>query len=106
MVRKKTALSLAIGSAFATSMALAPVASAADNPFEMDSLKDGYQIVADKKVEAKCGEGKCGGDDKGGHVNDENAAEGKCGEGKCGEGKCGGDDKGGHEHDAGEGEEA
>ena len=60
MVSKKTALSLAIGSAFATSMALAPVASAADNPFEMDSLKDGYQIVADKKVEAKCGEGKCG----------------------------------------------
>ena len=65
MVSKKTALSLAIGSAFATSMALAPVASAADNPFEMDSLKDGYQIVADKKAEAKCGEGKCG--------------EGKCG---------------------------
>jgi uncharacterized low-complexity protein len=60
MVSKKTALSLAIGSAFATSMALAPVASAADNPFEMDSLKDGYQIVADKKAEAKCGEGKCG----------------------------------------------
>jgi uncharacterized low-complexity protein len=65
MVSKKTALSLAIGSAFATSMALAPVASAADNPFEMDSLKDGYQIVADKKAdsaEGKCGEGKCGGD--------------------------------------------
>ncbi len=60
MVSKKIALSLAIGSAFATSMALAPVASAADNPFEMDSLKDGYQIVADKKAEAKCGEGKCG----------------------------------------------
>jgi len=61
MVSKKTALSLAIGSAFATSMALAPVASAADNPFEMDSLKDGYQIVAGKKdAEGKCGEGKCG----------------------------------------------
>ena len=61
MVSKKTALSLAIGSAFATSMALAPVASAADNPFEMDSLKDGYQIVAGEKAEeGKCGEGKCG----------------------------------------------
>lgn len=61
MVSKKTALSLAIGSAFATSMALAPVASAADNPFEMDSLKDGYQIVAEEKAgEGKCGEGKCG----------------------------------------------
>ena len=64
MVSKKTALSLAIGSAFATSMALAPVASAADNPFEMDSLKDGYQIVAEKKdAEGKCGEGKCGNED-------------------------------------------
>ena len=64
MVSKKTALSLAIGSAFATSMALAPVASAADNPFEMDSLKDGYQVVAgEKKVEGKCGEGKCGGNE-------------------------------------------
>ena len=61
MVSKKTAVSLAIGSAFATSIALAPVASAADNPFEMDSLKDGYQIVADNKSrEGKCGEGKCG----------------------------------------------
>ena len=62
MVSKKTALSLAIGSAFATSIAVAPVANAADNPFEMDSLKNGYQIVADSKsTEGKCGEGKCGG---------------------------------------------
>jgi uncharacterized low-complexity protein len=61
MVSKKTAVSLAIGSAFATSMALAPVANAADNPFAMDSLKNGYQIVADNKSkEGKCGEGKCG----------------------------------------------
>ncbi len=57
MVSKKTALSLAIGSAFATSIAVVPVASAADNPFEMDSLKNGYQIVADSKST----EGKCGG---------------------------------------------
>jgi uncharacterized low-complexity protein len=61
MVSKKTALSLAIGSAFATSIALAPVASAAENPFAMDSLKDGYQIAAEKSTEGKCGEGKCGG---------------------------------------------
>ena len=62
MVSKKTALSLAIGSAFAASVAVAPVASAADNPFEMDSLKDGYQIIAAKKSkEGKCGEGRCGG---------------------------------------------
>jgi uncharacterized low-complexity protein len=61
MVSKKTALSLAIGSAFATSIALAPVASAGENPFAMDSLKDGYQIAAEKSTEGKCGEGKCGG---------------------------------------------
>jgi uncharacterized low-complexity protein len=63
MAIKKTALSLAIGTAFAASVAIAPVASAADNPFEMDSLDDGYQVVAaDKKAkEGKCGEGRCGG---------------------------------------------
>ncbi len=62
MLSQKTALSLAIGSAFVASIAIAPVASAADNPFEMDSLKDGYQVVAAKKAkEGKCGEGRCGG---------------------------------------------
>jgi uncharacterized low-complexity protein len=62
MVSKKAVLSLAIGSAFAASVAIAPVVSAADNPFEMDSLKDGYQVIAAKKSkEGKCGEGRCGG---------------------------------------------
>ena len=62
MVSKKTVVSLAIGSAFAASVAIAPVASAADNPFEMDSMMDGYQIIAAKKSkEGKCGEGRCGG---------------------------------------------
>jgi uncharacterized low-complexity protein len=62
MVNKKTAVSLVIGSAFAATAAVAPVANAADNPFEMDSLKQGYQVVADKKdTEGKCGEGRCGG---------------------------------------------
>ena len=82
MASKKTALSLAIGSAFAASIATAPVASAAENPFQMDSLNSGYQVAGVTKAE----EGKCG-EDKG--------TEGKCGEdkgteGKCGEGKCGG----------------
>jgi uncharacterized low-complexity protein len=62
MLSKKTAVSLAIGSAFVASFAIAPVASAADNPFKMDSLKDGYQVVAAKESkEGKCGEGRCGG---------------------------------------------
>ncbi|KPK34371.1 MAG: hypothetical protein AMJ66_03910 [Betaproteobacteria bacterium SG8_40] len=80
MASKKTAVSLVIGSAFAATMAAAPIASAADNPFQMDSLKNGYQIAGVAKGEEnKCGEAKCGGatdDDKGG--------EAKCGEAKCG----------------------
>ena len=78
MATKKSALSLAIGSAFVASIAAAPIANAADNPFQMNTLDNGYQIGSVVKgEEGKCGEGKCGGDaDKG--------EEGKCGEGKCG----------------------
>lgn len=100
MAHKKTALSLALGSAVAASLLAAPVVNAAKNPFEMQSLKSGYQVVADNKgAEGKCGgdkgkEGKCGGDKK----KDGKCGEGKCGgdkkkDGKCGEGKCGGDKK-------------
>ena len=50
-------------------------AQAADsNPFALNDLGSGYMVEG---PEAKCGEGKCGGD--------------KAGEAKCGEGKCGGD---------------
>jgi len=82
--------------------ALAPAASATENPFALNELTSGYQLAQtetteptgstegteSKPAEGKCGEGKCGGDKTG---------EGKCGgaakahEGKCcGEGKCGG----------------
>lgn len=80
--------------------------SASENPFGMQELGAGYNVamsdssdvdeakakvddVKAKAKEAKCGEGKCGGD---------KAKEGKCGgdkakakakEAKCGEGKCG-----------------
>ena len=85
----KKPLAIALGAAFVTSLAGAPVANAAENPFAMSELSSGY-VVAEMK-EGKCGEGKCGGD--------KTKAEGKCGEGKCGgdkaksmtEGKCGGD---------------
>ena len=81
MASRKSVISLAIGSAFAASIAAAPIANAADNPFQMNSLKNGYQVAGvvkgeegqgggDKGTEAKCG------DDKGG--------EAKCGEAKCG----------------------
>lgn len=103
---KKSIVSIAVGSAFVASTALAPVVNAAETPFSGAKLESGYQLAqadtkakdakcgADKKGEAKCGadkakEGKCGGDKKG---------EGKCGadkkkEGKCGEGKCGANKK-------------
>jgi len=74
---KKTALTLAIGSAIAASMVAVPV-SASENPFASQSLSKGYMVS--EAAEAKCGakktgEGKCGG---------AKAKEGKCGEGKCG----------------------
>ena len=88
-------LAAAMGAAFVTSLATAPVANAAENPFAMSELSSGY-MVASSHMEGKCGEGKCGGDKA--------TKEGKCGEGKCGgdkakmkekckdkEGKCGGD---------------
>jgi uncharacterized low-complexity protein len=66
MAQKKTALTLALGTAFAASLAASPALRAADNPFQMDSLKNGYQVAQadDKKKDGKCGDGKCGGDKK------------------------------------------
>lgn len=79
-------LAAAVGTAFAVSMAAAPVANAASNPFSMSDLSSGYELVA----EGKCGEGKCGA----GKSATSKDPEGRCGakttEGKCGEGKCGG----------------
>ncbi len=66
----------------------APALNAADNPFKLDSLKNGYQVADnDKAKEGKCGgdkakEGKCGGTRR---------RDGKCGGDKAKEGKCGGD---------------
>ncbi len=96
-------ISLAIGTAFVTTLAAGNVSAATDaneNPFAMNDLSSGYMQLAsgygDAKSdkEGKCGEGKCGED------KDKGDKEGKCGEGKCGgkgemkknmEGKCGGD---------------
>ena len=52
-------LSAAVGAAFVASLALSPLASAAENPFELRALTSGYE-VAEKDAEGKCGEGKCG----------------------------------------------
>jgi uncharacterized low-complexity protein len=57
----KTILATAVGSAFIASMAAAPLASAADNPFAMQALNTGYKVAqAATTPEAKCGQGKCG----------------------------------------------
>ena len=70
-------LSIALGTAFAASMAASNVATAAEgtNPFATTELSSGYMQVAGAH-EGKCGEGKCGGN--------KSSKEGKCGEGKCG----------------------
>jgi uncharacterized low-complexity protein len=81
---KKSLIAAAAGTAFVASMAAAPIAAAAENPFALSGLASGYQVADNhaKPMEGKCGgakaaEGKCGGDKA-------KAKEGKCGEGKCG----------------------
>jgi len=70
--------SIALGSVLAMTTA---TLSAAENPFEATTLKQGYQLADSKSKEGKCGEGKCG------EKKEEKKHEGKCGEGKCGEAK-------------------
>ena len=87
MSKKKTLITTAVGSAFVASMAAAPLASAAENPFALSGLASGYQVADNHKAK----EGKCGGKTEA----DMKAKDGKCGntakmkDGKCGEGKCG-----------------
>ncbi len=90
---KKTLIAAAVGTAFVASMAAAPIASAAENPFALSGLSSGYQVAdnhgemkpADKTMpEGKCGEGKCGATKK-----DAKAAEMKPTDKKMPEGKCG-----------------
>ena len=59
MASKKTALTLALGSAIALSLTSAPAFSA-ENPFAAQTLGKGYMVAADKAPEGKCGQAKCG----------------------------------------------
>jgi uncharacterized low-complexity protein len=71
MTHKKTILSLAVGSAFAATLSVAPIVSAADSPFASQSLDRGYMVAgAHDHATKKAGEGKCGG---------MKASEGSCG---------------------------
>ena len=67
MSKSKSIISAAVGSAFAATLGFAPTASAAENPFAIQSLEKGYMVAQahtydeDKKTgESKAGEGKCG----------------------------------------------
>ena len=96
MSMSKKSIALAVGGAFALTLGAASVA-ATSNPFEIKTLSSGYQVAdnhAEKGVDGKCGEGKCGAN-KAKEMKDGKCGEGKCGankkahDGKCGEGKCG-----------------
>lgn len=110
---KKTpkSISLAIGSAFALSIAASTV-HAAENPFAMTSLSSGYQVADNhdaKAKDGKCGTGKCGANKKKMHKEKEGACsaekmkegacsaekmkEGACSAEKMKEGACGGEKK-------------
>ncbi len=86
-VNEKT-LNLVLGTAFTAAIGVAGVAHAADTPFSMQNLAEGYRLAAADKA----GEGKCGAAKRG--ENPEGSAKGaKAMDGKCGEGKCGGKPK-------------
>lgn len=79
MTRKQTPLTLALGSAIAAAMAVAP--AAADSVFSAQALTGGYMVAEAGKPADKAQEGKCAGQAK--------AKEGNCGAGaKAQEGKC------------------
>lgn len=78
------ALTIALGTAFVATLTASPVLRAAENPFDMESIK-GFQVADNKAKEGACGgdkakEGACGGDKK---------KEGACGGDKKKEGACG-----------------
>ena len=84
------ATATAVGAAFLVTAAISTPAFAAENPFQADELRSGYNL-AGHHAEGKCGEGKCGegkAEGEGKCGEDKAESEGKCGEGKCGEGKA------------------
>ncbi len=81
-----------LGAGFMVSLAAAPLAGAADNPFEVTQFESGYMVAAEGACGAEKGaEGACGAGDKKaeGACGAEKGAEGACGAEKGAEGKCG-----------------
>ena len=77
-------VALAVGAAFAASMAMTTLANAEGDLFAAEELEPRYDLLADAHGgEGSCGEGSCGegsSDEEG-----EKDEEGSCGEGTCGE---------------------
>lgn len=92
MNKTQKSIALALGSAFALSMAATTV-NAAENPFALKTLSSGYQVAdhhEEKMKDGKCGTGKCGAEKKAGEAkcSAEKAGEAKCSAEKAGEAKC------------------
>ncbi len=92
MNKTQKSIALALGGAFALSMAATTV-NAAENPFALKTLSSGYQVAdhhEEKMKDGKCGTGKCGTEKKAGEAkcSAEKAAEAKCSAEKAGEAKC------------------
>ncbi|WP_430230121.1 hypothetical protein [Nitrosomonas communis] len=61
MSKRKSIISVAAVSAFAVTVSIAPIASAADNPFSMQPMEKGYMVAeAPKNGDKKAGENRYG----------------------------------------------
>ncbi len=88
-------VALAVGAAFAASMAMTTLASTEGDLFAAEELEPRYDLLADAHGgEGSCGEGSCG--EEGEKDEEGSCGEGSCGEegdkdeeGSCGEGSCG-----------------
>ena len=72
-----------------------------DNSYAMKCGGEEKKADAKEAKEAKCGEGKCGGEEKAAKKVDSKEAK----EAKCGEGKCGGEEKAAKKADSKEAKE-
>ncbi|MFO7578747.1 hypothetical protein [Nitrosomonas halophila] len=62
MYKRKSIIYTAVSSTFAVTLGIAPLASAAENPFSLQPMEKGFMVAyGDEKAgEGKCGEKKCG----------------------------------------------
>jgi hypothetical protein len=86
MPSKKSIISLALGSALAATLGTASVASAAENPFAMQSLDKGYMVAQSDYGDRKDGDKR---DDYGDKKDDYGDKKDGYGDKKRGEGRCG-----------------